>query len=206
MSPDGRTLVIAATDTVIFLDTLGENPIRSWRAPAHTVALSQDGKWAATGRHNDPSVLRAARDGKVIQSFAKYSHVRFSPDNRWLAVVTEAAVQVYELDSLLPAYPPVVLEAGSGATPPVEFSRDSRMFAVPYNRTHVRLYETSTGRELATLSPPNLAQIVGGKALEFSPDGQWLLAAKNDGETVAWNIPVIRRELAKLGLDWEERP
>ena len=30
-------------------------------------------------------------------------------------------------------------------------------------------------------------------------------AAKNDGETVAWNIPVIRRELAKLGLDWEDR-
>ena len=34
--------------------------------------------------------------------------------------------------------------------------------------------------------------------------GQWLLAAKDDGETVAWNIPVIRRELAKLGLDWED--
>jgi len=69
----------------------------------------------------------------------------------------------------------------------------------------VRLYETATGRELATLSPPNLARIGGGEALKFSADGQWLLATKDDGETIAWNLPEIRRELAKLGLDWENR-
>jgi hypothetical protein len=69
-----------------------------------------------------------------------------------------------------------------------------------------RLCKTSTGRELATLSPPTPAPILGGNALVFSADGQWLLAAKDDGETIAWNLPVIRRELAKLGLDWEDRP
>ena len=206
MAPDGRTLVIAATDAVIFLDTLGQQPTRSWKKSAHTVALSKDGKWMATGRHHDPSVLRTAQKGEEVLRLEKYSHVTFSPDSRWMAVATQDAVQVYELDSIRPAYPPVALEAGTGATPSIEFSRNNRMFAVAYNRTHVRLYETSTGRELATLSPPNLAPIMGGKALEFSPDGQWLLAVKNDGETVAWNLPVIRHELAKLGLDWEDRP
>jgi WD40 repeat protein len=97
------------------------------------------------------------------------------------------------------------LEIGSGSAPPVEFSQDGRVFAIPYNRMQVRLYESATGRELATLSPPNPAQIIGGKALEFSRDGQWLVAAKNDGETVAWNLPEIRSELKKLGLDWEDR-
>ena len=61
--------------------------------------------------------------------------------------------------------------------------------------TQVRLDETSKGRESATLSPPHLAPISDGKALTFSPDGQWLLAAKHDGETVAWNIPSLRGEL-----------
>jgi len=207
MSPDGRTLVIAATDSVIFLDTVenNPNPTRSWRAPAHNVVLSQNGKWAATGRHHFPSVLRAVRDGKVIRSFGSYGHLRFSPDSRWLAVVSPTAVEIHDLESLLPAYSPVTLDASSGATPPVEFSHDSRMFAVPYNRTKVRLYETSTGRKLATLSPPGFGQILGGQALTFSRDGQWLLAAKDDGETVGWNLPVIRAELAKLGLDWQDR-
>ncbi len=218
MAPDGRTLVIAATDAVIFLDTLGQHPTRSWSKPAYYVALSTDGKWVVTDRQHLPVTLRMERNGEAVIRFEPYSLTMFSPDSRWLAVVSQQAVQLFslheiatlkernELKSLRPAYPPVALEAGNGGAPPLAFSPDSRIFAVPYNRTHVRLYETSTGRELATLSPPNPAQIFGGKALEFSPDGQWLLAAKHDGETVAWNLPVIRRELAKLGLDWEDRP
>ena len=71
-----------------------------------------------------------------------------------------------------------------------------------FNRTHVRLYETSAGRELATLSPPNPAPLVGSATLKFSADGRWLMAARNDGETIAWDLPVIRNELAKLGLNW----
>ena len=84
------------------------------------------------------------------------------------------------------------------------FSPDSRMFAVVFDKVHVRLYRTSNGQELATLSPAHLAPISGGNALTFSPDGQSLLAAKHDGETIAWSLPIIRRELAKLGLDWKD--
>lgn len=88
---------------------------------------------------------------------------------------------------------------------PLAFSPDNRTFAVVVDKTHVRLYETETGRELATLSPPHLAPIAGGRALTFSPDGQWLLAAKHDGEVVAWHLPTLRVALAKLGLDWADR-
>ena len=144
--------------------------------------------------------------------------MEFSPDNRWLAVVGFPAVSVYSLSTLAAlqerndlksfrtAYDPILMETGTAtSSAPLTFSPDSQTFAVAYNRTQVRLYETSTGRELATLSPPNPAPIVGGRALAFSPDGQWLLAAKEDGESVAWNIPVIRSELAKLGLYWQDR-
>ncbi len=205
MAADERTLVIAATGAVIFLDTLGQQPTRKWKKPAHVVALSPDGKWVATMKHREPSALRAAHNGEAVLRLEKYSQVKFSPDSRWMGVVTAQALKVYELASLRLAYPPIAMESGIAITPTLEFSRDNKMFAVAYNRTHVRLYETATGRVLATLSPPNLGLIVGNTALRFSPDGQWLLAAKDDGETVAWNIPILRGELAKLGLDWEDR-
>ena len=64
---------------------------------------------------------------------------------------------------------------------------------------HRRLFDSFNGakREIADLSPLHSA------SRDPSPR---LQAAKHDGETIAWNLPVIRRELAKLGLDWEDRP
>lgn len=212
LSPDGRTLVIAATDAVIFLDTRGDQPTRIWRKPAYYVGLSQDGRWVATMKHHEPSTIRDARDGRSVLRLDKYSLVRFSLDNRWMAVTTKDAVRIFELESLETgaprlAYGPIALEVGSSSfAPPLEFSQDNRLFAIPYNRLQVRLYETATGRQLATLSPTNPAQIIGNKSLEFSADGQWLLASKEDGETVTWNLPVVRSELDKLKLNWEDRP
>ena len=71
-------------------------------------------------------------------------------------------------------------------------------------RDTARMTRRSTGRVLATLSPPNPAQIIGSHSLASSPDGQWLIAAKDDGETIAWDLPLIRCELDKLGLDWTD--
>ena len=121
-----------------------------------------------------------------------------------MAVVTRETVEIRQLPSLQPVCTAIALAAGSGVTPPLQFSKDGRLFAVAFNRTQVSLHETSTGRVLATLSPPNPAQIIGNHSLAFSPDGQWLIAAKDDGETIAWDLPLIRCELDKLGLDWKD--
>ncbi len=204
LAPDGRTLVIAATDQLIFLDTRDERPVRRLIMPAHTVELSRDGHWLATRYHNDATVLRSAPDGEAKLVLTESSLVRFSPDSQWMAVVSRETVEIRQLPSLQLVCTAIALAAGSGVTPPLQFSRDGRLFAVAFNRTQVRLHETSTGRVLATLSPPNPAQIIGNHSLAFSPDGQWLLAAKDDGETIAWDIPLIRCELDKLQLDWTD--
>jgi WD40 repeat protein len=39
-------------------------------------------------------------------------------------------------------------------------------------------------------------------ALAVSPDGSLLVSGARDGAVRVWNIPWIRAELRKLGLDW----
>ena len=197
-----NTLLIAATNAVIFLDTSGREEPRSWSVPAHIVTISDDGKFVATAFHNSPTILRTAPMGQAVLTAGINNLMRFSPNNRLLAVASPTEVRFYELPALQSAGPPLLLGVGHSIPPPLEFSPDGLTFAVGHDRTHVRLYETSSHRELATFSPPNLAQIHGSKALEFSADGKWLVVAKNDGETVAWNLSAVRAELRGTGLDW----
>jgi WD40 repeat protein len=199
MAPDGRTLVVAETDHVLFLDTLGQRPVRSWDKFAYGVVLSGDGKWVATSIVRQPTALRATGSGDAVFRAPNGGYIRISEDSRWMATVDLTGIQMRPLDA--PPFSPVYTIDFEDPGP-LTFSPDNQMFAVVFEKTHVRLYETLTGRILATLSPPHLAPIKGGRALTFSPDGQRLLAAKDDGETVEWNILLIRRELAKLGLDW----
>lgn len=60
--------------------------------------------------------------------------------------------------------------------------------------TLVRRDESAAGREPAASSPARLAPLPDGQTLAFSPDGQWLRAARPDGETVAWSLPILRGE------------
>lgn len=62
----------------------------------------------------------------------------------------------------------------------------------------VRLWDVSTGRELAHWE----AHDDHLTALAFSPDSGTLVTGSADGTVKLWNLPFIRRELAKLGLDW----
>ena len=201
LAADGLTLAVAATDSVIFLDTTGKDPPRTWANSAHFVGLSGDGRWVSTVRHKEKPMLFDRRGAQPVYGSEPYSQIHLSPDSRWFSVATRTSVEIHACDGVAPGYPAIQLEA-PGSAVPVAFSPDGQMFAVPLNRTHVHLYETVSGRELATLSPPNPAPIKGAEALNFSPNGQWLLAARDDGETVAWNLPAVRGELRKLGLDW----
>lgn len=42
-------------------------------------------------------------------------------------------------------------------------------------------------------------------AMTFSPDGKLLVSGARDGTLRVWNLPWIRSELAKLGLDWSDK-
>ncbi len=77
-------------------------------------------------------------------------------------------------------------------------SPDGRTLATGDGENIIRLWEIPSGRELTHWQAQNSAVT----ALAFSPDGKTLASGGMDGVLRLWNLPFIRRELAKLGLDW----
>ena len=68
----------------------------------------------------------------------------------------------------------------------------------------IRLVEIATGRTLARLESPDLC---GVQAVAFSPDGSRLVVTTNDGPAAhVWDLRLIRRRLAAMGLDWDAPP
>jgi len=62
------------------------------------------------------------------------------------------------------------------------------------------LLDPNTGQEYARLEDPNQDRASG---LTFTPDGTQLIATNNDTRSIhVWDLRVIRRQLAEMGLDW----
>jgi serine/threonine protein kinase/WD40 repeat protein len=203
LSADGQTMYLAAFNRVTVLDLEGRNPPRHLPFRAHAVSLNPDATMMETRFQNLPAHLYSLASGTPITNSIRFAWFAFSPDDRWLSSSGDHQLQILDRESLK-VMAEIALDPSAYNLPrPSAFSPDSRMIAVPYNQVDLRLYRVPDGQELATLSAPGSARIFGGQSIEFSRDGQWLLALREDGEVSAWDLHVIRRELAGLGLGWE---
>ena len=203
---NGRTLVVAASDRALLLvDAITGGVQREVAVAAHYARLTPDGDWLVTQFHNGPAQLVRLGATNQPSPLGVQLNTGFDATGRWLGVATEEALGLFSRNAtnhwtrqhLIP------LETGAGTPPPFTFSPDGQLLAVVFNRFDVRLFDPETARPLATLSPPFPAQIQGVSGLAFSADGHELFAAKQDGEVVSWDLPVLRNELATLGLDWD---
>ncbi|MEK7950610.1 WD40 repeat domain-containing serine/threonine protein kinase [Luteolibacter soli] len=75
--------------------------------------------------------------------------------------------------------------------------------AASATRRAVILHRTSDLAEIARLEIPAAVGEVGMPTLTFSPDGHHLAIHVEDGAVISWDLPTLRAELAKLGMDWE---
>ncbi|HKQ39277.1 MAG TPA: ATP-binding protein [Verrucomicrobiae bacterium] len=198
---DGRTLVIGENQSVVLFDLAAEREPKRFKAFSQHGSLSLDGQWLVTCKHQDYGSLIRVSTGEKLRSIPPMNWAEFSPDGRCLAVMDSAALRLYSTNAWEQGRR-IRLEVGSGTGPGFCFAPDGQTFAIAYNRQDVRLHETESGRELATFSSPDPTPITGGCGLAFSSDARWLIAARNDGDIVAWELPKIRTELAKVGLDW----
>jgi len=206
-SLDGRYLAVAQrTEGRALVFDLRNPPAKvvlAGHSLADRVAISSDGRWAATSSWHNPQVKIwdvRSRDLMRVLSTPDRAWATFSPDGRWLAT-SSADYQLWEVGSWQPKGPPK-----PGYDGPTEnftaFSPDGRIMA--RSRVNkIQLMETLTEKPLATLEAPGLVSVSG---FQFSPDGTRLAALQADQQVRVWDLRLIRRELAPMHLDWDLPP
>jgi signal transduction histidine kinase len=202
LSTDGQW-VTAANQGASLLETFNlYNPADRFAFTNHPriqfVALSSNGRWAATGTWKGIGVriwdmtLRKFVAELPVNSSAT---VTFSPDNQFLATGSRR-YQVWSCGSWQKHYS----HPGTADAPPAAFSPDSRILAVLKNSHVIDMLEAATGRLLVTLEAPGSVPIWN---LQFTPDGASLLALEGERQIQVWDLKNVRSELARLGLDWD---
>jgi WD40 repeat protein/serine/threonine protein kinase len=206
ISGDGRKLAFELAGAIHVLDLPAGREQVSFRPRdgAGSCVLNSDGTLAAVWTLESSSVevwdvIRAT----AIASLPAYrgSRAAFSPDNRWVAVGDWKEYAVCRLGDWTRVY--TIHRDIGGYSGIMAFSPDSRVLAVALTRHNVRLLETATGRELATLEPPDLLDVA---AIAFSADGGLLAIPASSGPIQLWDMRLLRTQLAELGLDWDLPP
>lgn len=165
--------------------------------------VSPDGLWVFTGSFWTHPKEPAAKvwnltTGKPVRDLpvpAVSVSGLFSPDGRYLATYQKGTgTQLWQVGTWH-----LVGGRGNG---PFCFREDGKVMAVAERAGEVRLVETATGRELARLTAPDPVNLT---PLCFTPDGGRLIVSPNPKSAlIVWDIRTLRRQLAGLGLDWDD--
>ncbi len=189
-SPDGKRAVTSSTKGMKIWDVAGGVVERTLIAntdlklPPHVVdqlAFSRDGK----------RLLAVA--SKYEQGSYTTTNGKITADSRTLGKATIYAVDTGEE---LRSWETPRSDGGWNAS---ALSPDGRSVASSGKDGFIRFWEVTTGREMARWEGHESAVT----ALSFHPDGKTLASGSKDGTLKLWNLPLIRKELASLGLDWE---
>jgi WD40 repeat protein len=174
--------------------------VRSGSAVLH---LNTEGTLACSFHEAHPRRLQIwnPRTGMLVTNLDSATPIRdaaFSPDRRHLAISTQAAITLLELDGWRTRQRLGRSEAVDDRNP-IAFSPDGRTLAAAMANNEVWLIEALTGKTLAALPRDRLVT-----SLAFSPTGDALAVTCERGWFQLWNLPELRRQLARLHLDWSE--
>jgi WD40 repeat protein len=200
-----HALAVGADGTMLLWDITSGDLIHDFDldgAVAHSVALSADGRAAATGLFDGRVLLWDMESRGLIRSFEGHrdvvTDVAFSPDEtRILSVSLDRSLRLWDAtsgDELLAVETP-------GALLRVAFSPDSRSAASssadltaapnhpPEERDRtIRVWDLETGQEIQRFEPRSGFV----RAIDFSPDGAYILSgtwnAAEEGTLQLWNI------------------
>jgi serine/threonine protein kinase/WD40 repeat protein len=202
-SSDGRTIAVPERTGALVYHR-GEIPKAIHLQPQQDVrhcAVSPDGRWVATGSHQDTSGFAArvwdAATGRLIRALPvpQLCPVAFSRDGRWL-LTSGGGCKLWRSGTW--AEGPSIGGATGG------FSPDSLQLAVEDAPGVVRLVKTETGAEIVRLETTEQSRFW---SQTFSADGTILIAADDDRSALhIWDLRALRLELAGMGLDWDAPP
>jgi len=129
--------------------------------------------------------------------------VDFSPDGRWFFLSSGLECSLFRVGVWERPVWTVRRSQPLALGTPFSFSRDGALLAMTALPKAIRLVWAETGEELATFEEPDGGSVA---AVEMSPSGRWVAAGLESGELKLWDLFAIRRELSRLGLDWDGPP
>ncbi len=201
-SPDGRRVAVIVDFAELLLGEFGDTT--NWHTlnvgRPKDLSFSPDNRWLATASTETEGMgvwdLRTRTP--VLREAVPATDVVFSPDGRWLAAVVGRAFRIWQAGSwkLLRE---LHGEGVEGVEHPFDFSPDGRLLALVRRLKVVQLVDLQTGEELATLQAPDASTI---QWVKFSPDGRHVAVLTRTRGLHVWNLPALRIELARMGLDW----
>ncbi|HVX14503.1 MAG TPA: protein kinase [Pirellulales bacterium] len=182
------------------LATVGGTPLVGHTDALHSVVLSRDGRWAATGSDDGTARLWDVAAPDRADSVVLGGHegavwaIAFSGDGRWLATAGEGGVaRLWDLAAKDPAKAktPVVFRGHEGSINALCFSPDSHWLATVSNDKTARLWEVTTD------TPDSSSVVLAGHEVDvdvaaFSPDGHWLVTAGADHSVRLWDVRDVR--------------
>jgi WD40 repeat protein len=206
LSSNGRYLAVtqSAAQRALILDLQdpGAKTVLSGHPMVNRIAISPDGRWAATASWLNPLVkIWDVHSGDLVRTMTEPARtwVAFSPDGRWLAT-SSTEYQLWEVGTWQPKSPPQT--GSSDQLDFTAFSPDGRVMA--RNQGHkIQLLETATEKTLAMLDAPGTMAM--GKC-QFSPDSSRLAAVQGDQQVLLWDLRMLRQELGPMRLDWDLPP
>jgi hypothetical protein len=212
-SPDGRQLVVQSgrfagrIGTPLLGRTGFRTVLQSGRMGRHAsdVTFSRDGRLAATDYYGSAGLSNVTRlwdaaTGRELARLPGRSPV-FLPDNESLLACTASGVFRFDLS------PAGQVAGGSHWLEGVEILRRERAASLeglfnslslaPDDRT---LVISSSGAGVG------LFDLVAERPLRrLTNVVAYYASLSADGEVIEWDIPVVRAELTKLGLDWHDQ-
>jgi WD40 repeat protein len=203
LARDHRTLIVRAdTNAAVVLDLTGErSPLSLQPHPQITyVALSPDGRWAATASGRDEEVrIWDVSNGALLKRLpgAGPARVAFGPKDGQLIITSRGACSILQKGTWKVLHKIPRPPAPRDFPPRTVLSADGELMAIAWTGDLVRLIHLPSGEPLMDL------QALGQTPLCFSPYNGKLYVLGQYGEIHFWDLGHARRHLAKIALDWE---
>jgi len=206
-NPDGQVICVQDLDggTLLWRRATQKTVSLGPHHDVRSVAVSPNGKWAATGSHELKAGPGAkvwdAETGRHVADFpvGGFCGVRFSPDGRWL-VTTGGGPRPWAVGTWQEG--PKLAGPRLGAD--VCFTADSQLLALEGSLREVLLVMTETGQEIARLTAPEQTRLA---PQAFTTDGTQLVTlGRETGALYIFDLSSIRSQLQQLGLDWDAPP
>ncbi len=207
LSPDGRTVAVTFRDRsqVSLLDALTGEPrgVLDGRAGVSRLQFDPSGRWLAAGCWKGAGVRiwdRHHPNAAPVDLFSEshWSYAAFAPNGKWMVTGSRDGYRIWTAGKW--GAPEAVLPTASVSQ--TAFDASGEYMACQISGGTIGLVHLNSLEVVAELRPPIPDPFDIGN-LAISPDGVYLAATTAGTEVFVWNLVLMRRELAGMGLDWE---